>query len=221
MKVLIVEDDPLIREVIKISLLEENFIVYESENGRDAVRTVEEKKPEVILLDLNLPDISGLDVCKFIDKNRKEYNNPYIMIISAIDDSETVLRSFKNGADDYLRKPFTSDEVIHKIKRAFNIEEKGFKRDINKEILMDSVATIEIGEIPENLTDKEYELSKFFRENANVVCSREAIIEKVWRGNYRGGNRRVDAFVKKIRQKDPLMKEKLVTLIGRGYKLER
>lgn len=221
MKVLIVEDEILIREILKINLLEEEFIVYESGEGIEAIDIAKEKQPDVIILDINLPDISGLDICKFIKKNKKKFGNPYIMIISALNDNETVMKSFRNGADDYIRKPFISEEIIFKLKKVFNlnISESSNNSGYGK-LLIDNKERINYEEIPYELTNKEYELSKFFRENSNKICTREMIMEKVWNKKYKFGDRRVDTFVRKIRDKDPLMKKGLKTLIGRGYKFE-
>jgi len=220
MKILIAEDQSLIREILKISLNKEKFTVYESENGTSAVEIAKEKIPDVILLNLNLPDINGLDICKFIRANNETFHNPYIIVISAIDDNEILKKSFQSGVNEYLKKPFTSEEVIIKIKKAFNIKKTA---RYSENVLIDKQVNSfykENNEIPQELTKKEYELSKFFRENINIVCTREKIMKMLWDKKYKGGDRTVDAFVKNIRKKDPIIKKGLKTVTGKGYKLE-
>jgi DNA-binding response OmpR family regulator len=227
--ILLIEDDSNVRAFVIKGLQEEGFLISSAKNGEDGIAIFEAGRFDLILLDIMLPGMSGIDVCI---KLRESGDIP-IILLTALGTSENVALGLNSGADDYIVKPFKFIELIARINsilRRVDAAESHPKE--LKNIL--SFADVEInddfkevrrgGELI-NLTSTEYRLLKMFIMNANRVLSRAEILEEVWGVNFDMGTNVVDVYVNYLRKKlDKQGAEKLIhTLIGMGYvlKLER
>jgi len=220
-KILVIEDERSIAELLKYGLEKEGFLVETAGNGQEGVALIDKFVPHVILLDLMLPDVDGLSICKYVTMER----NIPILIVSARNDQVDKLIGLEYGADDYITKPFDIREVILRI--------KSILRRINKtkeDILQDEILTagdIEMnlsrhevkkaGE-PVDLTPKEFALLEALLRNCGKVMTRSALLERVWEFEYLGDTRTVDIHIQRLRKK--IRDEKLiVTVFGMGYKI--
>lgn len=222
-KVLIIEDELKIAELLYDSLVTEGFNTITANNGNDGLHLVKKHKPDLILLDLMLPDIDGFAICENITKN---YNIPIIMITAKNHISDK-LNGLKLGADDYITKPFDIREVIERINTIFrridkvkeNLDENN--RDIiilNNEIIIykDEGIVKKKDKIIE-LTRKEYKLLDTLVNNKNRVFTRENLLDTIWGYDYIGDIRTVDIHIQRIRKKLGL-KSNIKTVFGVGYK---
>ncbi|MDD6101480.1 MAG: response regulator transcription factor [Clostridiales bacterium] len=233
-KILIVDDDSNIAELLELYLNKEFFDTKISGDGIEAVRTFEEYKPDLILLDLMLPGIDGYEVCKRI---RMTSNVPIIMMSAKGETFDKVL-GLELGADDYVMKPFESKEMVARVKavlRRYNpqsvpavaasvqkpAEEKG--EYVSYKDLIINLTTYTVvyrGEIL-SLPPKEFELLYYLASHPNQVFTRDQILESVWGYDYIGDTRTVDVHVKRLREKISDGKDwSLTTVWGRGYKFE-
>lgn len=224
-KILIIEDEPSICDILSYALRKESYVVKCSFNGKDGIKQMENFMPNIIILDLMLPDINGFDLCKDITK---KYKVPIIMLTARNDIVDKVL-GLELGADDYITKPFDIREVVARVKAAFRrIENLNIDFDnqfiyINDHIKVSkkSMAVFKDGQ-EVYLKPKEYELLILFCENKNTVFSREEILDKVWGMDYEGGLRTVDVHVQRLRKKlDIPYKPSIIdTVFGVGYKMK-
>jgi len=223
LRILLVDDEKLLVKGLKNSLEQEGFEVYTAYDGKEAVRTVEYEKLDLIVLDLMLPEIDGMTVCK---KIRENYETPIIML-TAKDDYVDKILGLEIGADDYMTKPFHTRELIARIKAVYRRFEK--KKNIQN--------IIEIGDLKlyvlertfykENeevqLTAKEFDILKILFTNPGIVFSREKLYERVW--NELGfDTRTVDVHISKLRDKielDPSNPQIIKTKWGVGYYLKK
>ncbi len=224
-KVLIIEDENSISDLLDYSIQKEGFITKVVSNGKDGLEQVEEFKPNLILLDLMLPDISGFDICK---KLTSEYIIPIIMITAKSDMIDKIL-GMELGADDYITKPFDIREVIVRIKAVFRrielMAESEEAHEFNViqvidgiELFKDKREVLKDGMRVE-LTNKEYNLLVFFLENRGRVFSREDLLDKVWGFDFLGDTRTVDTHVQRLRKKLEYGAGALIeTIYGVGYK---
>lgn len=220
-RVLLVEDEEKMRELIKISFKKENFETIEASDGKQALDIFKKNQIDIVILDIMLPEIDGWTVCREI---RRTSNVP-IMLLTARGEEFDKLFGFELGADDYLVKPFSPKELIARIKALLRRSE--IKNN-------DSVSYLQIGEIridrlsrevtvcgkEINLTNKEYELLYFLANNPKIVFTREQLLLKVWGYEQYGDPRTVDTHVKKLREKLGPYSSCINTMWGVGYKLE-
>ena len=218
-KILIVDDENDIAELIKDILEDEGYNVTIKNNGTDAINEVKENNYDIILLDIMMPDISGTEVCA----NIRNITNCPIIFISAKTQLIDKLVGFEVGADDYITKPFINEELVARVKA--HLRREG--RIENK--LKSNV--IEIGEIKLNkesfevfkneelimLSTKEFELLKYLMENAGIVLSKEQIYQSVWKNNY-GDIGTVAVNIKSLRNKLDNEEKYIKTIWGMGYK---
>ena len=226
-RILIIEDEDSISDLLCYSLEKEGFITKPAYNGTDGITSVEEFKPDMIILDLMLPDTNGFDVCKEITKN---HNIPIIMLTAQSDIVDKIL-GMEIGADDYITKPFDVREVITRIKSVFRRIELTYDstdRSENGQIKLDGDITIypEKREVyrekmPIELTNKEYELLLFLVENRGIIFSRAQLLDSVWNFEYAGDTRTVDIHVQRLRKKlDQNSNNSVIdTIYGIGYKI--
>ncbi|PRR78069.1 Transcriptional regulatory protein YycF [Clostridium liquoris] len=225
-KILIIEDETAISDFMCYSLNKEGYIVKAFENGEDGIKALESFKPNLIILDLMLPDVSGFDICK---KVTNTFNIPIIIITAKCDITDKLL-GMELGADDYITKPFDMREVLVRIKTIFrrieltkeivNNEENELIIQKYIEIYKDERKVLKDGQ-PVELTPKEFDLLLFLAENAGKVFSRAQLLDKVWGFEYIGDTRTVDIHVQRIRKKLDKMKNYSIieTVFGVGYKL--
>ncbi|WP_238918353.1 response regulator transcription factor [Clostridium sp. YIM B02555] len=223
-KILVVEDDKSIREMLTFALETEGFSVDVSKNGNEALMKNNEFKPNLVLLDLMLPDINGFEVCKKIQQER---DIPIIMVTAKNDIVDKVL-GLEIGADDYITKPFHIKEVIARVNKSLQRIEKAVKAEkeqalitIGKDIFLDEEGRIVVKKGKEiNLRPKEYDLIYLLATNKGKVFSREELLNKIWSYDYYGELRTVDVHVRRLRAKIEDDENKYIeTVFGVGYKM--
>lgn len=221
LKVLIVDDEPAIVDLIKINLELEGFDTCVCYTGQQAIKAAPIFSPDLILLDIMLPDINGFEVCKEL----QNLNIPIIML-TAKNDIKDKLYGLELGADDYITKPFDSRELTARIKTVLRrIDKSGNSKDdsivqygpimvntLERQVYIDGEETI--------LTPKEYDLLMVLCENQRKVFSRENLLELVWKFEYIGDSRTVDMHVQRLRKKLGKYSFYIKTVFGIGYKFE-
>ncbi|KZL93110.1 response regulator transcription factor [Clostridium magnum] len=220
-KILIVDDDENICEVIKMYVESSGYNTKVCHNGREAQDVFLEYRPDLVLLDIMLPNIDGIDVLKWI---RKDYETPVIMLTAKGETFDKVL-GLELGADDYIVKPFEPKEMLARMKavlRRYNIDNE------NKEVLKFEQLTIDINSYTVLYKDeeikmppKEFELLYYLAGNKNRVFTREQLLCEVWGYDYPGDSRTVDVHVKRLREKlQGGPNWQIETVWGVGYKFE-
>ncbi|ADJ26483.1 two component transcriptional regulator, winged helix family [Dehalogenimonas lykanthroporepellens BL-DC-9] len=225
-KVLIVEDDPNLLKTLKYNLNKESYDVVIAADGEQALEVARKEKPDLILLDIMLPKLSGFEVCRIL---RKEMNSPILMLTAKADETDKIV-GLEIGADDYVTKPFSMRELIARVRamlrRTQIMETKPSEDKIIKigDIRVDiDRHQASLAEVILELKPKEFDLLAFLARNKGLVFSREQLLEKVWGYDYAGDTRTVDVHIRWLRQKienDPGNPTYLVTVRGTGYKLE-
>lgn len=218
--ILVVEDEKDIRESLKKSLKENNYVVEVAADGAEALAIVEEKTPDLVILDLGLPKISGESVLQEIKKN---YPAMPIIILSAKSTSSDIITGFNLGADNYVPKPFVIEELLARIKARFNAMGEGrFKLEVADLELNNDTKEVKRGGKFISLTPKEFELLHYLMSNTGRVLSREAILNKVWLYSPDIESRVVDVYIGYLRRKiDYRQKKKLIHSIrGFGYSIK-
>jgi two-component system OmpR family response regulator len=229
-KILLVEDDGTLLGVIKYNLDKEGYSVFTADDGAKAVETARSVKPDLILLDIMLPEIDGLEVCRIL---RRESNVPVIMLTAKSEEIDKVV-GLEIGADDYMTKPFSMKELMARVKamlrRAGATQRQGDSTTAGQSIIRAGEFEVDIerhtasrrGSAIE-LTPKEFDLLAFMMRNKNRVMSRDYLLEKVWGYDFSGDTRTVDVHIRWLRQKiedDAARPRHLVTVRGVGYKFE-
>jgi two-component system, OmpR family, alkaline phosphatase synthesis response regulator PhoP len=221
-KVLIIEDESNIRELISYNLINSNYRVIEAEDGLQGLDMSIREKPDLILLDLMLPGMNGLDICKELrDKGSK---TPIIILTAKHEDIDKVM-GLEFGADDYMTKPFSVYELMARIKAVLRRSElKNEVKYIKKGALTINIERHEVlvnGKTIE-LSLKEFDLLKTLAENKGIVMTRDQLLDKVWGIDYDGENRTVDVHIRYLRRKleDEETESKYIqTIRGMGYKM--
>ena len=227
-RILIVEDERAVARGLEYGLQNEGFVVYVAENGQSALDLARSQKPQLILLDIRLPDISGFDVCRQL---RNEGARMPILMLTARDESIDKVLGLELGADDYVVKPYDLRELIARIRallrRAYGeLSEANLGKVINFgtiEIDLEQLRVTRNGE-KVFLTPTEFRLLRYLIENPRRPVSRAALIEAVWGYSGEiGSDRTVDVHVRHLREKledDPANPRWIVTVRGVGYKFE-
>ncbi len=217
MKVLIVDDEELIRNIIKDYCVVENFQTDEAENGLEAIEKVKNNDYDIIVLDIMMPKMNGYNAYEEI----KKLKNIPTIILSVRDEEKDKLLSFNLGVDDYLTKPFSPKELIARMKAILKRSKNTENIFKYKTLKIDKLGhALYIDEKEIELTPKEYDLLVFFEENKNIALSREQLLNKVWGYDYYGDNRTIDTHVKMLRNNLKEYKNLIKTVRGMGYKFE-
>lgn len=221
--VLVVDDEAHIQELIKFNLEKNGFNVITADNGVDALKIAETQKPDLIFLDLMIPNMDGLDVCKSIRKNPSIESIPIIMITAKGEELDKIL-GLELGADDYITKPFSVRELVARAKAI--LRRSGFKQ--YEDIFRFGTVTINFrehevtkGDSKIDLTLKEFELLEILIKNKGRVMTRDFLLEKIWGYEYVGETRTVDVHVRHLRKKvedDDKNPIYIQTIRGIGYK---
>lgn len=199
----IVEDDKNIREIEAIALKNSGYEVEEFEFAAEFYKALEKKEPDLLLLDIMLPDADGLTIVTEIRKNPQRRELPVILVTAKSTELDKV-RGLDNGADDYLTKPFGIMELISRVKallRRTSKEQQDKVIAIGEVCIDDEKHQVTVGSEKCELTYKEYELLKLLMNHAGIVTSREDILEKVWGTDFEGESRTLDMHIKTLRQK--------------------
>jgi len=227
--VLVVEDDSTLLGVIKYNLVKEGYTAITASDGVQAIEAAKKEHPDLIILDIMLPKLDGLEVCRIL---RRESNIPIIMLTARSEEIDKVV-GLEIGADDYMTKPFSVKELMARVKALLRRAEMASRHSITG----DQSPVIREGELqidverhavfqsgaPIDLTPKEFDLLVFMMKNKNRVMSRDYLLEKVWGYDFAGDTRTVDVHIRWLRQKiekDPADPQRLITVRGVGYKFE-
>lgn len=217
MKVLIVDDEALIREVIKEYLLLENYETYEAANGQEAIDMVKGQDFDIIIMDIMMPKMDGYQACKEIKKIK---DIPFI-VLSARREEYDKLLGFDLGIDDYVTKPFSPKELVARIKAITKRQEKQSNKYIFGDLILDDKAhEVTINNKIVYLTPKEYELLKYLVQNKNVALSRETLLANIWGYDFYGDDRTIDTHIKTLRNNLGPYRDNIITVRGMGYKFE-
>jgi len=222
LKVLIIEDDVDIRELISFFMEKEGYEVFEASDGMAGLKLAKTHHPHIIILDLMLPLLDGINLAQMVKKSPEKYGNPKIIMLTAKTDIEDVLEGLEVGADDYMKKPFDPRELVLRIKKLVNRGEKTItKQYIFKNIIIDTDKHIVLeDDIEITMSKKEYDLLLLLIKNKGLVLTRDKILDQVWQSNYYTGDRTVDMYISKIRDKVKTISKNIKTIKGVGYKLE-
>ncbi len=223
-KILLVEDEPKVCDLIKAYLVKDGDDVVIAGDGKTAVEKAQSYKPDLILLDLNLPELDGLEVCRII---RKQSNVPIIMLTARDEEVDKVV-GLEIGADDYVTKPFSPRELAARVSAVLRRYREGVKKG---ELLIAGDLRLDPGKHeatyfgqPLSLTAAEFKLLSVLARNPGRVCTRLQLMDSAFGESYEGYERTIDAHIKNIRQKmvtaEPKAENPLATIRGVGYKLE-
>ena len=226
-KILVVDDDRNICELLKLYLENDGYTVFVANDGQEAVEMFQSKAPELVLLDIMLPKMDGWQVCREI---RKTSNTPIIMLTAKGETFDKVL-GLELGADDYVTKPFDAKEVMARVKAVLrrasgsNDAEENSKKIVKYDNLEINIVNYElkVKGVPVDTPPKELELIYHFASNPNRVYTREdQLLDEVWGFDYYGDSRTVDVHVKRLRENLEGVSDKwsLKTVWGVGYKFE-
>lgn len=219
-KVLIVEDETKIREIVKIYLERDGFSVYEASTGLEGLEVFQEVEPDLVILDLMLPELSGEEVCSAI---RSKWETPIIMLTAKTSEGDRI-RGLQSGADDYVTKPFSPKELVARVNAVLR---RNWGREIQELTSQDGLIrvneakheiTVHGAEVA--LTPTEYRLLVLFLRNPGMVFSRSELAEHAFGWDYQGYEETIYAHIKNLRKKleTHTTKEYITTVYGMGYK---
>jgi DNA-binding response OmpR family regulator len=221
-RILVVEDDPDIAALVKRYLEKAQFAVEVAASGREGLAALTERPPDLMILDLMLPHVSGMEICRTARSDTRMAAVPIIMLTARAEESERIA-GLETGADDYMGKPFSPGELVARV--------RALLRRIHREQPSDNVLrygnlavdaeshTVTVDGDAVTLTAKEFLLLKYLLAHPGRVLSRDLLLTDVWGYKYTGGTRTVDVHVRRLREKLPLLERALVTIKQFGYKL--
>lgn len=217
----IVEDDESIREIESIALKNSNYIVSAFENAKEFYKKLDELVPDLILLDVMLPDESGYDIVRKLRKRPATQDIPIIMVTAKTTEMD-MIKGFDGGADDYIKKPFSIMELITRVKallrRTAKEEPKLLKLD---DLVIDHERhVVTVNNEPVDLTYKEYELLRLLMGSQGIVMTRAVIMRSVWDTDFEGETRTVDMHIKTLRHKLGDYGSRIKTVRNVGYVIE-
>ena len=217
----IVEDDESIRDIEPISLKNSNYIVSAFENAKEFYKKLDELVPDLILLDVMLPDESGYDIVRKLRKRPATQDIPIIMVTAKTTEMD-MIKGLDGGADDYIKKPFSIMELITRVKallrRTAKEEPKLLKLD---DLVIDHERhVVTVNNEPVDLTYKEYELLRLLMGSQGIVMTREVIMRSVWDTDFEGETRTVDMHIKTLRHKLGDYGSRIKTVRNVGYVIE-
>jgi len=226
-RILVVEDDTNLLATLKYNLEKEKYHVITAVDGSQALEVARRDNPDLIILDLMLPELSGYEVCRIL---RKDTTVPIIMLTAKTEEVDKIV-GLEIGADDYMTKPFSMREFMARVRAMLRrVETKGTQTASEYEFLVFDHLQIDIDrhkifldgkEV--DLTPKEFDLLAYLAKNRGIVMSRDRLLEKVWGYNFAGDTRTVDVHIRWLRRKieeNPARPRRIVTVRGAGYKLE-
>ncbi len=221
-KILVVDDEVTIRETLQYNLEKEDYDVITAADGAEALDLARASDVDLIVLDLMLPELDGLSVCRAI---RQEQDTPIIMLTARTGEMDKIV-GLESGADDYVVKPFSLGELLARVRAVLRRAPATSQQDIleSGNLRLDLIArraTLSDQEI--SLTPKEFDLLTEFMRNRGVVLSRDLMLTKVWGYDYLGDSRTVDVHIRWLREKiedDPSHPERILTVRGVGYRFE-
>lgn len=218
----VVEDDTDIREIETIALKNSGHMVYDFENGKAFFKKLEEKRPDLAILDIMLPDMDGYEILKKLRSNSSTKKIPVIMVTAKTTEID-MIKGLDMGADDYIKKPFSVMELITRVKAVLRrtMEQGNDKFITVGEVFLDNERhVVYVNDASVELTFKEYELLKLMMTNSGIVMTREMIMHRVWGTEFEGESRTVDMHIKTLRQKLGDSGSRIKTVRNVGYVME-
>ncbi|WP_026975348.1 response regulator transcription factor [Alicyclobacillus contaminans] len=225
-RVLIVDDEPSIRQLVQYNLSQAGFDVMTAESGAQVLPLVREQHPDLIVLDLMLPGLSGTEVCQQL--RREGIDTPVIMLTAKDDEIDRIL-GLEMGADDYVTKPFSPRELVARIRAVLRRASSDGGRSEDGDIYQVGTIRVDVRQYevtvdgkPVDLTTREFELLAYLCRHVNRVLSRDQLLEHVWGYDFAGDTRIVDVHISHLREKieqNPKSPEYIKTVRGIGYKL--
>ena len=215
-KILIVDDEPDIIEILKFNLENEGYKVISAVNGKEALKLADEHLPHLIILDLMMPVMDGIEACERLRMDKK-FNNSVIMFLSARGEDYSQVAAFESGADDYVTKPIKPRILNSKVKALL----RRFKNDLGQVLSFENIVIdsekyiVEVDNRTINLPRKEFELLFLLASKPGKVFKREKIMESVWGSDVIVGDRTIDVHIRKLREK--IGENILKTIKGVGY----
>jgi two-component system alkaline phosphatase synthesis response regulator PhoP len=222
-RILVAEDDPDIADLLAHYLQRAGFEADLVASGRDVLTRIKKAPPDVLLLDLMLPGLDGLDVCRSVRSDPASAGIPIIMVTAKGEESDRIV-GLELGADDYITKPFSPNEVIARIRALLRRANRTagpldgrltygpLSVDVDRHI-------VRVNDTEVKLTAKEFLLLQYLMQHRGRVLSRDLLLSDVWGYAYTGGTRTVDVHVRRLREKVPFLMDALVTVKQFGYKL--
>ncbi len=221
-RILVVEDDRDIAELVGRYLEKAGFAVDLVAAGRDALVAIGKRPPDLMVLDLMLPQVDGLEICRAVRANEKTAAIPIIMLTARAEESERIV-GLEMGADDYIAKPFSPNELVARVRallRRAHRDPTAAQALTYGPLVVDSVRhTVASNGKDVTLTAKEFLLLEYLLTHRGRVLSRDVLLTDVWGYKYTGGTRTVDVHVRRLREKLPQLGDALVTVKQFGYKL--
>lgn len=217
----IVEDDESIREIESIALKNSNYIVSAFENAKEFYKKLDELVPDLILLDVMLPDESGYDIVRKLRKRPATQDIPIIMVTAKTTEMD-MIKGFDGGADDYIKKPFSIMELITRVKALLRrtAKEKPKLLKLDDLVIDHERHVVTVNNEPVDLTYKEYELLRLLMGSQGIVMTREVIMRSVWDTDFEGETRTVDMHIKTLRHKLGDYGSRIKTVRNVGYVIE-
>ncbi|WP_163581931.1 response regulator transcription factor [Gracilibacillus saliphilus] len=221
--ILIVEDEDILREIVKDYLLDEGYKVLEATDGNEALAIFEEYQVHLIILDIMLPELDGWSVCRRI---RKHSDVPIIMLTARSDEDDTLL-GFELGADDYVTKPYSPPILLARVKRLIDSRYSREDKFSNEDSLSGNGIQIhfpshlvKVDGVDINLTHTEFEILAYLMQNPGIIITREQLIIKIWGYEFDGDDRTINSHIRNLRHKLGDKANSIVTVIRVGYKFE-
>jgi two-component system, OmpR family, alkaline phosphatase synthesis response regulator PhoP len=221
MRILIVEDDRDIGELVSRYLQKAGFATELLSSGRDGLKAVQERPPDLVILDLMLPHVDGLEICRVMRASERTAAVPIIMLTAKGDESERIV-GLEIGADDYVAKPFSPNELVARVRallRRANRPSSSGATAYGPIVVDRERHTVTADGSSVALTAKEFLLLEYLLQHRGRVLSRDVLLTDVWGYKYTGGTRTVDVHVRRLREKLPPLADALVTVKQFGYKL--
>lgn len=219
-RILIVEDEPKLREILCDLFISRGDLPCPACNGAEALKTAEGQEFDAVLLDIMMPELDGLSVCRAL----RQHSDVPIIFLTALSDEEDKLLGYELGADDYVTKPFSLSVLYAKTEALIK---RNQRRVVHSDRIVCADITLEIstrrvfaGKNEVMLTPKEFALLKCLMQNKNIVLSREQLLVKCWGYDYEGEDRAVDSHIKRLREKLGKSADCIKTVIKAGYKME-
>jgi len=221
-KILIIEDERDILDLVRHYLEKEGYRTRTATDGAAGLAAARQEHPDLIVLDLMLPGMDGLELCKKLRAESPTSLTPVIMLTAKADETDRVV-GLELGADDYLTKPFSPKELVARVKailRRAERREEPSKPYTYGQIWLDCARhEVKVGEREVTLTAKEFGLLEQLLRNKGRVLTRDALLNSVWGYDYHGTTRTVDVHVRRLKQKLPLLSDAIVSIKSLGYKL--
>ena len=222
-KILIVEDEKDILQLVKLYLEKEGFKTVSAMTGTEGLAQVKAEKPDLVVLDLMLPELDGLEVCKRLRSNPDTAMLPLIMLTAKAEESDTII-GLELGADDYVTKPFSPKALVARVKALLRRLERKPSQEAGRyhyrALTMDLARhEVRVGKEELVLTAKEFGLLEHLLKHPGRVLTREVLLNAVWGYDYYGTTRTVDVHIRRLKQKVPLLEDAIVSVKSLGYKL--